>query len=135
MSRRTRIRSALSIPRSVLVVPTGLASLSPKRIAVAWKNGTIPCTNPSVTQKEPFMATMRYVSAASEIPKIGKYVLVELGSENRLSRHSRGLTVTVDRSLPSNLLEAHTETAIGEAQVIADQEDIDIVFIALPKRP
>jgi hypothetical protein len=39
---------------------------------------------------------------------------VELGSENRLRKHSRGLMATVDRSLPSNLLEAHTETVIGE---------------------
>lgn len=81
------------------------------------------------------MATIQYVSAASDIPETSKYVLVELGSENRLSRHNRGLTVTIDRSLPSNLLEAHTETAIGEAQAIADQEGIDIVFVALPKRP
>ena len=80
------------------------------------------------------MATVQYVSAASAIPAGSKYVLVELGSENRLSRHSRGLTITVDRSLPSNLLEAHTETAIGEAQAMADQEHIDMVFIAVPKR-
>jgi hypothetical protein len=81
------------------------------------------------------VATIQYVSAASDIPENSKYVLVELGSENHLSRHSRGLTVTIDGSLPSNLLEAHTETAIGEAQAIADQEGIDIVFVALPKRP
>jgi hypothetical protein len=81
------------------------------------------------------VATIQYVSAASDIPENSKYVLVELGSENRLSRHSRGLTVTIDGSLPSNLLEAHTETAIGEAQAIADQEGIDIVVVALPKRP
>jgi catechol 2,3-dioxygenase-like lactoylglutathione lyase family enzyme len=102
---------------------------------IVTAKGTIPCTNPSATQQERFMATIRYVSAASDIPENSKYVLVELGSENRLSRHSRGLTVTIDRLLPSNLLEAHTETAIGEAQAIADQEDIDTVFIALPKRP
>jgi hypothetical protein len=81
------------------------------------------------------MATIQYVSAASDIPENSRYVLVELGSENRLRRHSRGLTVTVDRLLPSNLLEAHTETVIGEAQAMADQENIDTVFIALPKRP
>jgi hypothetical protein len=80
------------------------------------------------------MVTIQYVSSASDIPENSKYVLVELGSENRLSRHSRGLTITVDRSLPSNLLEAHTETAIGEAQAMADQEHIDTVFITVPKR-
>jgi hypothetical protein len=80
------------------------------------------------------MARIQYISAASDIPENSTYVLVELGSENRLSRHSRGLTITIDRSLPSNLLEAHTETVIGEAQAMADQERIDTVFIALPER-
>ena len=80
------------------------------------------------------MARVHYVSAASDIPEGSRYVLVELGSENRLSRHTRGLTITVDGSLPSNLLEAHTETATGEAQAIADQEHIDTVFVAVPKR-
>jgi hypothetical protein len=80
------------------------------------------------------MAQVQYVSNARDIPEDSRYVLVELGSDNRLSRHSRGLTITVDRSLPINLLEAHTETAIGEAQAIADQEHIETVFITVPKR-
>lgn len=81
------------------------------------------------------MATIQYISAATDLPASGEYVLIELGSENRLIRHSRGLTITIDRSLPSNLLEAHIETTIGEAQSMADQEHIDTVFVALPKRP
>ena len=48
-------------------------------------------------------------------------------------RHSRGITVTIDRSMDTNLLEAHTETAIGEAQAMADQENIDTVFVTAPK--
>jgi hypothetical protein len=42
--------------------------------------------------------------------------------------------MTVDRSMQPNLLEAHTETVIGDAQALADQENIDTVFVTVPKR-
>jgi catechol 2,3-dioxygenase-like lactoylglutathione lyase family enzyme len=56
---------------------------------IVTAKGTIPCTNPSATQQERFMATIRYVSAASDIPENSKYVLVELGGENRLEHRPR----------------------------------------------
>jgi len=65
------------------------------------------------------MAKIQYLSSSADLPSGGRYVLVEYGDENRLFSHSRGITVTVDRSMDANLLEAHTETAIGEAQAIA----------------
>ena len=80
------------------------------------------------------MAKVQHVSSNADLPLSGPYVLVELGDTNGLFRHSRGITVTIDRSMDSNLLEAHTETAIGEAQAMADQENIDIVFVTAPKR-
>jgi len=81
------------------------------------------------------MAKVQYVASSTEVPAGQQhYGLVEYGSENRLRKHSRGFTMTVDRSLPANLLEAHTETAIGEAQAMADQEKIDTVFVAIPRR-
>jgi len=80
------------------------------------------------------MAKIQYLSSSAALPSGGRYVLVEYGDENRLFSHSRGITVTVDRSMDANLLEAHTETAIGEAQAMADQEHIDTVFVAVPKR-
>ena len=50
-----------------------------------------------------------------------------------MPRHGRGLTITIDASMDMNLLEAHIETVIGEAQSLADQEHIDTVFITTPK--
>jgi len=41
--------------------------------------------------------------------------------------------MTVDRSMSKNLLEAHTETVIGDAQSMADQENIDTVYVTVPK--
>jgi hypothetical protein len=75
------------------------------------------------------MAKVRYVSSVAEIPAQGKYVLVTYGNENGLQRHDRGLTFTIDERQEPNLREAHTETVIGEAQVMADQEHIDTVFV------
>jgi transposase len=112
MQRWSESRSAAPKPRGGSVLP--LEQQAERVVAVIMEQ-------PDLTLEE----------TAAEFRR---HVLVELGSENRLRRHSRGLTITVDRSLPGNLLEAHTETAIGEAQAMADQEQIDTVFIALPTR-
>jgi len=77
------------------------------------------------------MAEVRYVSSPAEIPAQGNYVLVAYGKENGLRRHDRGLTLTIDERQEPNLREAHTATVIGEAQVMADQEHIDTVFVCL----
>jgi hypothetical protein len=81
-----------------------------------------------------FMAKIQYVSSSAELPTDRQYILVEYGDENRLVRHRRGITMTVDRSMPVNLLEAHAETVIGDAQSMADQENIDTVYVTVPKR-
>ena len=78
------------------------------------------------------MAKIQYLSPGSDLPSGEPYILVEYGDENRLFKHGRGFTMTVDRSMEANLLEAHTETVIGEAQAMADQEKIDTVL--LPRR-
>jgi len=80
------------------------------------------------------MANVRYVSSPAEIPSGGNYVLVTYDKENGLRRHDRGLTMTIDRSQEPNLREAHTATVIGEAQVMADQENIDTVFVCIPSK-
>jgi hypothetical protein len=80
------------------------------------------------------MAEIQYVSSSAELPTGTQYILVEYGDANRLVRHGRGITMTIDRSMPVNLLEAHTETVIGEAQSMADQENIDTVYVTVPKR-
>ena len=81
-----------------------------------------------------FMAKVQYVSSSAELPTDRQYILVEYGDENRLVRHGRGITMTVDRSMPVNLLEAHAETVIGDAQSMADQENIDTVYVTVPRR-
>ena len=78
------------------------------------------------------MAEVKYVSSPQDIPATEKYILVKYGKKNGLERHSRGLTVTVDSSQEPNLREAHTATAIGEAQAMADQESINTVFVCIP---
>ena len=78
------------------------------------------------------MAKIQYVSSSAELPTDRQYILVEYGDENRLVRHRRGITMTVDRSMPVNLLEAHAETVIGDAQSMADQENIDTVYTLDP---
>jgi hypothetical protein len=80
------------------------------------------------------MADIHYVSSNVDLPSDQKYVLVEYGNANKINRHPQGITVTIDRSMQPNLLEAHAETAIGEAQAMADQENIKTVFVTVPKR-
>jgi hypothetical protein len=80
------------------------------------------------------MAKVQYVSSKVELPRDERYILVEYGNENGLVRHDHGFTMTIDKSMSPNLLEAHTETAIGEAQSMADIEKIDTVYVTVPKR-
>jgi hypothetical protein len=80
------------------------------------------------------MSDVKWVAKDSKIPSGQKSVLVELGDENALRRHSGGLTYTVDRNLDRNLLEAHVQTVISEAQSLADFERIDTVYVTIPKR-
>lgn len=60
--------------------------------------------------------------------------LTHVGDENALHRHSGGLTYTVDRKLDHNLLQAHLQTVISEAQSLADFERIDTVYVTIPKQ-
>lgn len=80
------------------------------------------------------MSDVKWLAKGSEIPSGRKSVLVEFGDENALHRHSGGLTYTVDRNLDRNLLEAHLQTVISEAQSLADFERIDTVYVTIPKR-
>lgn len=80
------------------------------------------------------MSDVKWVAQNSKIPTGQKSVLVEFGDENALHRHSGGLTYTVDRNLDHNLLEAHLDTVISEAQSLADFERIETVYVTIPKR-
>jgi hypothetical protein len=57
-----------------------------------------------------------------------------LSMERNTHRHSSNLTCSVDRGLNANLLEAHLQTVISEAQTLADFEKIDIVYVTVPRK-
>ncbi len=78
------------------------------------------------------MSMVKWVAKDAEIPRGQKSVLVKYGDENALHRHSDGLTYTIDRNLDPNLLEAHVQTVISEAQSLADFERIDTVYVKNP---
>jgi hypothetical protein len=80
------------------------------------------------------MSDVKWVAKNSDVPNNQKSVLVTYGDENALHRHSGGLTYTVNRNLDRNLLEAHLQTVISEAQSLADFERIDTVYVTIPKR-
>lgn len=80
------------------------------------------------------MSDVKWIAKDDEVPRIQKSVIVTYGDENALHRHSGGLTYTVDRNLDSNVLEAHVQTVISEAQSVADFERIDTVYVTIPKR-
>jgi hypothetical protein len=80
------------------------------------------------------MSDVKWVAKDYEVPRNQKSVVVTYGDENALHRHSGGLTYTVDRNLDRNLLEAHLQTVISEAQSLADFERIDTVYVTIPKR-
>jgi hypothetical protein len=80
------------------------------------------------------MSDVRWIANKSELPAGKKFVLVEYGLENGLSRHSSGLTYSVNRGLNANLLEAHLQTVISEAQTLADFEKIDTVYVTVPRK-
>lgn len=80
------------------------------------------------------MADMKWLPQESQPPDGPKFVLIEYGSENGLHRHAHGLTLSVDRNLEPNLLEAHIETVLSEAQSLAAFENIHTVYVTIPKR-
>ena len=80
------------------------------------------------------MAETKWLAEGAHPPVGPKFVLIEYGSSNGLHRHAQGLTYSVDRNVNPNLLEAHIETVLSEAQTLADFEKIDTVYINIPKR-
>ena len=80
------------------------------------------------------MAETKWLAEGAHPPVGPKFVLIEYGNSNGLHRHAHGLTYSVDRNVNPNLLEAHIETVLSEAQTLADFEKIDTVYINIPKR-
>jgi hypothetical protein len=83
---------------------------------------------------EETMAETKWLAEGARPPAGPKFVLIEYGGSNGLHRHAHGLTFSVDRNASPNLLEAHIETVLSEAQALADFEKIDTVYVSIPKR-
>ena len=71
------------------------------------------------------MANVKYISSPAEIPAGQNFVLIAAGYDNGNARHPRGLTITVDQSLPDSAFLA----AIESAKATAEAEGIPTVFV------
>ena len=74
------------------------------------------------------MATIQRISHDT-LPTDGRHVLVRLGDEDGLGREGESFVYTVNRNLPANEFESRTQRIISDAQLLADQEKIDVVFV------
>jgi hypothetical protein len=80
------------------------------------------------------MAVVQCISSVSEIPSGRKYVLVTIGDKSELTRRDDNLLFTVDRTMSDNLFEAHVARVISDAELLADRERVDTVFVCIPSR-
>lgn len=77
------------------------------------------------------MADVRKISSLREIPKDRKYVAVTAGEGSGIDRDGDNFIIRADRSLPPNEFESHLEVAISEAELVADRENIDTVYVCV----
>lgn len=77
------------------------------------------------------MANVRRIESLKDIPRDRKYVVVTSGDESGLSRDGESFVVTADRSLPPNEFESHLEVMISDAELIAERERIDTVYVCV----
>jgi hypothetical protein len=80
------------------------------------------------------MATVQRISSAAAPPPTGRHILVLLGDSDALDREGESLVYTVNRKLPRNLFEAHAQRIISDAELMADREKIDVVFVCFDPR-
>ena len=82
-----------------------------------------------VSKRELEEVSVQHIGDLNEIPPGTKYVLVMYGDRNQDSRHSRGLTITVDKSQPNDQREASFSMAVESAKQVASDEGIRTVFV------
>jgi hypothetical protein len=75
------------------------------------------------------------VDTLAEIPTGQKYVLVKYGKGNKVTRHSRGLTMEVDEQLPDDFRTLQFANEIENARQIATEERIGNVIILRSAQP
>lgn len=75
------------------------------------------------------MATIQQISPDATPPSTGPHILLRMGDGEGLERQGDSFVYTIDREMPRNLLEAHVQRIISDAELLADQEKIDKVFV------
>ena len=75
------------------------------------------------------MVSVIEIGSLSEIPANKNRVLVKFGKANKHTRHTRGLTIEVDRQVPKELLEFALTSEIERAKEEAEKIGIQSVFI------
>ena len=75
------------------------------------------------------MATIQQISPDVAPPSTGRYVLMRLGDGDALERQGESFVYTISRKMPGNLFEAHLQRMISDAELLADQEKIDVVLV------
>jgi hypothetical protein len=80
------------------------------------------------------MATVQRISSDAAPPASGRHVLVKLGDRDALEREGENYVYTVNCKLPRNMFEARAERIISDAELMADQEKSDVVFVCFDPR-
>ncbi|MGE5157950.1 MAG: hypothetical protein ACM3OF_07355 [Gemmatimonas sp.] len=75
------------------------------------------------------MATIQQISPDATLPSTGRHVLVRLGDNDALERQGESFVYTIGRKMARNLFEAHVQRMISDAELLADQEKIELVFV------
>jgi hypothetical protein len=76
------------------------------------------------------MTNVKDISVPTEVPGDQNYILIMYGKENLQSRHSKGLTITVNRSgLSDELATVALHTMIDSAKTIAKREGISTIYV------
>jgi hypothetical protein len=76
------------------------------------------------------MANIQQISPDGAPPSTGRYVLVQLGDRDALERRGESFVYTISHKMPRNLFEAHVQRMISDAELLADQEKIEAVYVA-----
>ena len=81
------------------------------------------------------MADVRRIASPSEIPAGERYALVMYGREKKDTRHSRGITITIEEGERDPHKKVEFLTAVGAAKVQARREGISTVYVVDPDFP
>lgn len=75
------------------------------------------------------MATIQQISLDATPPSTGRHILLRLGDGDEFERQGDNFVYTINRKMPRNLLEAHVQRILSDAELLADQEKIDKVLV------